>query len=306
VYFCSANSLPQVNFPANIFLKYGCLNEGGRRNAHNLSALRERICTSSEATFLIFVKMQSIKNENPLTFHEHLSRLVLSEELSELFDAAIKEGNSTEAIIKIRSFVSETNSTKETRLRYFFDCIKDFVKKSSLNANVESILIYSFFNDYYISVMDLIFENRQVPIHVLPLFLLSESIIDYCEVSQEFYFSLICTKGKTFANADFFASIPPLEIEKGDNKKKAYVIQKTYIFKDEISGLYKIGKSIIPSRRSSVILPYIPKLIIVLEIDYDCEKFLHNKFKSKRKDGEWFELTESDCDFIAELTQALL
>ena len=69
---------------------------------------------------------------------------------------------------------------------------------------------------------------------------------------------------------------------------------------------YKIGLSQNVDRRVeqlSVTPPFDVELIHTIETDdmFKLESFLHDKFSEKRKNGEWFELTEADVEYIKEL-----
>lgn len=74
----------------------------------------------------------------------------------------------------------------------------------------------------------------------------------------------------------------------------------TYIMKDSHSGYYKIGKSKNPKVRESTLFSEKPciDLLFYFKSDSSCEKWLHLIFHDKRVRGEWFDLTESDIQFI--------
>lgn len=65
--------------------------------------------------------------------------------------------------------------------------------------------------------------------------------------------------------------------------------------------LYKIGKANDSDRRGAGISLLLPEdLISKHEIKTDCpyvlEKYWHNRFRSKRKQGEWFDLNRSEVE----------
>lgn len=86
---------------------------------------------------------------------------------------------------------------------------------------------------------------------------------------------------------------------------KGYV----YILKDiEISGYYKIGKTSQPYERMKtfgVRLPFAAELVHVIECDNAdrLEIKLHYQFADKRKQGEWFALTDEDIKSLKLLNQ---
>jgi len=77
-----------------------------------------------------------------------------------------------------------------------------------------------------------------------------------------------------------------------------------YILKDvEISQTYKIGKTYKPYQRMKafgVHLPFATELIHVIQCDNAdrVERQLHNHFADKRRNGEWFALSEEDIRWL--------
>lgn len=83
--------------------------------------------------------------------------------------------------------------------------------------------------------------------------------------------------------------------------KEGYV----YLVKS-VSGHYKIGKSINPHdriRTFGVKLPFEVEIIHTIKsLQYHAlEKFLHAKFDDKRVNGEWFNLSDDDVDYVKSL-----
>lgn len=74
-----------------------------------------------------------------------------------------------------------------------------------------------------------------------------------------------------------------------------------YIIESEL-GVYKIGRTKNVAARISQLkaLPFKIELVhsIACEDDLKCEQELHEKFKDKRKTGEWYELTKVDIEFL--------
>jgi hypothetical protein len=72
----------------------------------------------------------------------------------------------------------------------------------------------------------------------------------------------------------------------------------TYIMKDEVNNLYKIGKSINPKHREKTLQSEKPSIKMIKIFDKDIEKELHSKYKKYRKRGEWFDLTHIQVQYI--------
>ena len=85
------------------------------------------------------------------------------------------------------------------------------------------------------------------------------------------------------------------EIKKNRDIKKH---KKTYIIKENNTGLYKIGKSVNPKYRERTLQSQTPNIEIVKIWDKDIESKLHNKYNENRIRGEWFNLTKSQLKYI--------
>lgn len=73
---------------------------------------------------------------------------------------------------------------------------------------------------------------------------------------------------------------------------------KTYIIKNKINGLFKIGKSKNPVKRLSQIEQIKGDCELLLVINSECETLLHNHFYKSHIGNEWFLLTDSDIHTI--------
>ncbi|TNF28583.1 MAG: hypothetical protein EP314_03640, partial [Bacteroidetes bacterium] len=84
------------------------------------------------------------------------------------------------------------------------------------------------------------------------------------------------------------------EFLKGNRSKYVYLIR------NNLTGLYKIGNSIEPYRRERTLQSREPDIdmIILRKSPYTVETKLHQKYKSKRQRGEWFELSIKDVKDI--------
>jgi hypothetical protein len=73
---------------------------------------------------------------------------------------------------------------------------------------------------------------------------------------------------------------------------------KTYIIKDDNTGLYKIGKSINPRIREKTLQSEKPNIKIIKVFNKNIEKKLHNEYKDFRIRGEWFNLSPIQVKYI--------
>lgn len=94
-------------------------------------------------------------------------------------------------------------------------------------------------------------------------------------------------------------------IEKTNSKKKRkFKKQLCYILKDENikyedgSYAYKIGKSTNPMNREKTLQAEKPTLKLIKQFKKDCEKELHEKYKSQNIRGEWFQLYPTQIKYI--------
>ena len=73
---------------------------------------------------------------------------------------------------------------------------------------------------------------------------------------------------------------------------------KTYLMKNSRNGMYKIGKSINPSRREKTLQSEEPMIKMVKTWDYDIENTLYKKYSKQRIRGEWFKLNNVQVKYI--------
>lgn len=87
--------------------------------------------------------------------------------------------------------------------------------------------------------------------------------------------------------------------KKIDNKYfKNITKTKTYLMKNKLNGLYKIGKSINPKYRERTLQSQEPEIEMVKVWEEDIENVLHTKYKKHRKRGEWFKLNKVQVKHI--------
>lgn len=122
----------------------------------------------------------------------------------------------------------------------------------------------------------------------------------------------------------FYASVTPSDIEvlnkniqrieESAPKRMALVKSKqdtsgyVYLVQSPTSA-YKIGKTVDPDNRMktfSVKLPFEVDYVCVIQSDdmHTLETELHAKFEHKRVNGEWFDLDETDVEYIKSLAVA--
>lgn len=86
-----------------------------------------------------------------------------------------------------------------------------------------------------------------------------------------------------------------------DRSEYVYLLQDV-----DVTGYCKIGYTINPSRRLYDFGIHLPMTVSVLHIIKthdmaELEKQLHNHFRNKHINGEWFDLSQEDVDFIQSL-----
>ncbi len=77
-----------------------------------------------------------------------------------------------------------------------------------------------------------------------------------------------------------------------------YKQPKTYILKDENTGLYKIGRSINPKERERTLQSEKPTIKMIKEFKNNIENELHQKYSKHRVRGEWFKLNKVQLKYI--------
>lgn len=89
------------------------------------------------------------------------------------------------------------------------------------------------------------------------------------------------------------------EIKNCLSKKEIHIIeQKTYIIYDKHRKMYKIGRTGRISQRLEALKNVVPDLELINVCNNDLEILLHDCFKEKRIEGEWFRLEKEDIEDI--------
>jgi hypothetical protein len=98
---------------------------------------------------------------------------------------------------------------------------------------------------------------------------------------------------------DNSTTLSTLVLTHSQNNRNITIYQpKTYLTQDTFRGYYKIGKSKDPKIREGTLQAEVPTIKLLHVIQDDIELYLHKKFDSKRVRGEWFELSETDVNYI--------
>jgi len=75
---------------------------------------------------------------------------------------------------------------------------------------------------------------------------------------------------------------------------------KTYLMKDESTGLIKIGRSVSPSIRERTLQAEKPTISLLKVCDSLVERELHEQYENNRVRGEWFNLSDEEIAKIVE------
>lgn len=130
------------------------------------------------------------------------------------------------------------------------------------------------------------------------------SALERFTINEEIKEKIICLSKND--NKDYVRKAAIRIIRKKDIKsKKRYVGNRgiVYFISENLSGSIKIGKTQNLNNRLTTFglkLPFDVELVYKFECG-DChqvEKFLHDYFKDKRKNGEWFDITKADIEWI--------
>jgi hypothetical protein len=123
----------------------------------------------------------------------------------------------------------------------------------------------------------------------------------YNYLSEDVFYKRIIRdlrRAKRGVNHIKFKTLSDEECQADYEVLKQNKITKTYIIKENNSGLYKIGKSTTPKHRERTLQSQIPNIDIIKIWDKDIEKELHHKYRNHRVRGEWFDLTNIQIRYI--------
>lgn len=94
------------------------------------------------------------------------------------------------------------------------------------------------------------------------------------------------------------SEIGSLNIKPEKTRRSVYKEKKTYLMTDSNTGFTKIGRSVKPKFRESTLQSEKPTITLLATCEIDCEEELHEKYKTKRGRGEWFNLSSDDIESI--------
>jgi hypothetical protein len=122
----------------------------------------------------------------------------------------------------------------------------------------------------------------------------------YMDVNDEFVYvikdTIVVNHLITKMITEAFSTCPDL------TETKHFNASKTYIMHDPSLRLFKIGKSKSPTAREGTLQGERPTIELIATLDADIELSLHDRFKSRRKRGEWFDLSWNEIlDLIKEM-----
>lgn len=80
--------------------------------------------------------------------------------------------------------------------------------------------------------------------------------------------------------------------------KESESVTYTYVIKDKVSNLSKIGKTVDLNKRLSMLSAGNPNLSLEYVFYGDIENLMHKTFSAKRVKGEWFLLSEEDFSML--------
>lgn len=212
----------------------------------------------------------------------------------------------------LKSFAAETGITRSEWQPSLWLRWSDAVKEAGFSANTFGIPKHNI-EDLIIKYIELLRELKHIPIQGELIrkrkddpsfpspkaFLynfgkkedLISSIIEFCEGKNEYedilkYCSSYLTvhRGKN-------------EVTKDEVSQEGYV----YLIQHGTRNEYKIGKTKNPIRREGEIRLTLPEKIkpihyIKTDDPSGIEKYWHNRFSKKRKEGEWFSLDNNDIN----------
>lgn len=85
-----------------------------------------------------------------------------------------------------------------------------------------------------------------------------------------------------------------------DSFKKPKKVFKTYLIKDNVTSLYKIGKATDPSKRVNALKVANTNIELYAICDNNVENILHKEYHDKQISREWFKLSKQDVVRIIE------
>lgn len=271
---------------------------------------------NGEVSPVKILKPIKVKNKKPLYVFIHYKRLLIKEIVARHFlplpivesRVSLYDDNEDNLIATNLVYVPYRNTRKlsDSFVVSFIDGIPVRCRDMKINASEFSAYYFEKYGTSNAKVDDYLQTNTAKEIQRImsakglesfsfdcqSYFLCVELFVDYLRYLDIRY----------YIHAISSIRIQELESDIDLNKTKYLLynseVKKTYIMFDEDTGLYKIGISIEPIIRLINIRQEHPNAFLLAICNGDIEKDLHNKFSSKRKDGEWFMLSEKEVDNI--------
>ena len=158
-----------------------------------------------------------------------------------------------------------------------YDIPKDFYKLTNIKYPKNGIEVVDINGIRYANILDIFSDNFSA---FLTCCYLNDARY-IVTIDDKIFISPICV----YILAEMIINNTFYKINCVKTKKE---IQKTYIIRDQSSGLVKIGRSKNPYERIKSISAKNPNFSLVFISDHDYEAEIHKELSSFRESGEWF------------------
>jgi len=113
----------------------------------------------------------------------------------------------------------------------------------------------------------------------------------FCDLDIKMIFK---RDGEHYLSAMFTTHLIEFTVGQMEGTKKPKKPSKTYLMRDSNTGYTKIGKSVNPMHRETVLQSEKPTIQLFAVCEDNIESKLHKKFKHCRIRGEWFDLSNNE------------